>query len=368
MFRGDKNMRKRLIALALVLAFLVSLAFGYVVNGLNAYARFQQSNVANQEHCGGQAPVHICVMTPLDTFSAYYPSYLANHTTLFTVDYSSTNPLALLISLSIQGFSQVETHTVSAAAKTQATSFIPPLLNSQILRKWTTESNVLVHVRVTDTAGHEYYLNDSPLLIHSRWLMQWVASNRLRVAAWVMPNDPAVMQLVTNAANHLAIQPAPAPNAMIGYTKATPRAVRDQVDAIFDALRLDYQIRYVQESVPYGGPGDTRVALQKIKLPAEVLQQQSGMCVELTLLLASAVESIGLHAEIVIIPGHAFLGVATRADNSHFEYWDAVQVNNGVAGDSANIATDSEYQQNVKQLVDTILIANARQQGIGPML
>lgn len=360
-------MRKKLVVLVLILVVLLSLASGYVVSGLNAYARYQQSSIASQEHCGGQAPVHICVKAPLDLFSAYYPSYLANHTTLLNVDYSSSDPLTLLISVSIQGFSQVETHTLSATEKTQTTGFIPPLLNSQVLRRWTAESNALVHVHVTDTAGHEYYLNDSPLLVHSRWLMQWVASNRLRIAAWVTPTDPAVAQLVTNAANHLAIQPTPAPEAMIGYAKASQRAVRDQVDAIFDALRLDYHIRYVQESVPYSGPGDTSIATQRVKLPAEVLQQQSGMCVELTLLLAAAVESIGLHAEIVIIPGHAFLGVATRADNSHFEYWDAVQVNNGVAGDSANIATDNEYRQSVKQLVDTILIDSARQQGVGPM-
>jgi hypothetical protein len=269
--------------------------------------------------------------------------------------------------VSIQGFSQVETHTLNASARTHTAGFIPPLLNSQVLRRWTAESTALVHVRVTDTAGRAYYLNDSPLLIHSRWLMQWVASNRLYLASWVTPDDPAVAQLVTSAAKYLAIQREPTPNALIGYSGATPQAVRDQVDAIFDALRLVYRMRYVQESVPYSGPGASSVSTQRIKLPAEVLQQRSGMCIELTLLLASAVESIGLHAEIVIIPGHAFLGVAIKADNSQFEYWDAVHINNGVAGDSANIATNSEYQQNVRQLVDTILIGDARQHGIGPM-
>jgi hypothetical protein len=361
-------MRKKLAVLFLILAFLVSLAGGYVALGLRAYARYQQSSVASQEHCGGQVPVHICVKTPLDVFSAYYPSYVESHTNLFSVNYSSSSPLTLLISVSIQNFSQVETHTVSSSANVQSTSFTPPLLNSQALRRLTADTTTSVHVHVTDAAGHNYYLNDSPLLLRSRWMMQWVASNRLRIAAWVTPGDPAIARLVTTAASHLAIQPAPAPSAMIGYTRATPRAVRDQVDALFDALRLDYHIRYVQASVPYSGPGDTSVALQTIKLPAEVLQQQSGMCVELTLLLASAVESIGLHAEIVIIPGHAFLGVAVKPDNSQFEYWDAVEVNNGVAGDSANIAADTEYRQNARQLVDTILISSARQQGIGPML
>lgn len=361
-------MRKKLVVLLLILLVLVGLAGGYVVGGLQAYARYQQSSAANQEHCGGQAPVHVCVKAPLDVFSAYYPSYVVNHVPLLTVSYSSSSAVTLLISVDIQGFSQVETHTVSASARSQTTSFIPPLLNNTILNKLTSERNTSVRVHVTDTAGHEYYLNDSSLLLHSRWLMQWVAGNRLRIAAWITPEDTAVARLVTAASRRLAIQPPPVPGAMIGYNKATPRAIRDQVDAIFDALRLDYHMRYVQAGVPYSGPGDTSADQQIIKLPAEVLQQQSGMCVELTLLMASAVESIGLHAEIVIIPGHAFLGVAVKTDNSQFEYWDAVQVNNGVAGDSANIAADAEYKQNVRQLVDTILISTARQQGIGPML
>jgi hypothetical protein len=361
-------MRRKLAMLFLILLILVGVAGGYVAGGLRAYASYQQNSLASQENCGGQSPVHICVVTPTALFSAYYPSYVVDHTTLFTVTYSSNRPLTLLISLSIQGLSQVETHTVSASSGSQITSFIPPLLNTQVLLDLTGENNTSVQVHVTDTAGNNYYLNDSPLLLHSRLLMDWVASNRLKIAAWVTPDDPAIRQLVEAGASHLAIQPAPTPAAMLGYNKASPRAVRDQVDALFDALRLNYHMRYVQASVPYSGPGDTSPALQSIKLPSEVLQQESGMCVELTLTLASAVESIGLHAEIVIIPGHAFLGVAVTPDNTAFEYWDAVEVNNGVAGDSANLAADTEYQQNVKQLVDTILISNARQQGIGPML
>jgi hypothetical protein len=365
---SKQDMRKKLVVLVLMLAFLISLAGGYVVGGLHAYGRYQKNSMASQEHCGGQTPVHICVKTPLALFSAYYPSYVATHTDLFSVSYSSNSPLTLLISISIQGFSQLETHTVSASVRTQSTGFIPPLLNAQTLRHLTSDNDTSVQVHVTDTASHNYYLDDSPLLLRSRWQMQWTASNRLMIAAWVTPGDPAIAQLLTRAANHLALQVPPMPTALVGYTNAGSRSVRDQVDAIFDALRLDYHIHYIQASVPYAGPGNSSIALQTVKLPAEVLQEQSGMCVELSLLLASAVESIGLHTEIVIIPGHAFLGVAVQPDDSHFEYWDAVQVNNGVAGDSANIAADTEYQQNSKRLVDTILISNARLQGVGPML
>ena len=94
------------------------------------------------------------------------------------------------------------------------------------------------------------------------------------------------------------------------------------------------------------------------------------MCIELTNLLASAVERIGLHAEIVSIPGHAFLGVATTRDNKSFEYWDAVDMNNNIAADSANVHADAVYRQHARAhtLVETILVSDARNAHVGPML
>jgi hypothetical protein len=353
-------MGKKLAVLFLTLTLLSGFSGWYIATGIRAYSRYQQN-----EHCGGQSPVHICVQAPPAIFSAYYPYYVATHANLFTINYSSSSPIALIVSVNIVGFSQPETHTVNAMARVQSISFTP-LLNSQTLRKLTFEDNTWLHVSVTD-AGHVYYVNDSPLLLHSRWVMQWIATNRLQIAAWVTPDDPAVIALVKKAAAHLQSEPAPIPRAMIGYDngRASPRAVRDQVDAIFDAM-LDYHIRYSPESVPYSGTGDTS-ALENIKLPAEVLQLRSGMCIELTALLASAVENIGLDAEVVIIPGHAFLGVAVTQNDTQFEYWDAVQVNDNVAGDSANLWTDKEYKS-ASQIVDTILISAARKAYVGPMV
>ena len=361
-------MGKKLAVLLLTLTLLSGFSGWYIATGIRAYSRYQQNS---EEHCGGQSPVHICVQPPPAIFSAYYPYYVATHANLFTINYSSSSSITLIISVNVAEFSQVETHTVNATASVQSISFTPQLLNSQALRKLTSDENTPLHVSVTDTARHAYYVNDSPLLLHSRRVMQWIATNRLQIAAWVTPNDPAVIALVSRAAAHLQSEPATTPLAMIGYDngRASPSAVRDQVDAIFDAM-LDYHIRYSPESVPYSGPGDTSVALQNIKLPTEVLQQGSGMCIELTALLASAVENIGLDAEIVIIPGHAFLGVAVTQNDTQFEYWDAVQVNDKVAGDSANLWTDNEYGQKAKQkqIVDTILISAARKAYVGPML
>jgi hypothetical protein len=357
------NMGRKNTILVLAVLVLIGLSGGYIVGGIAAYSHYSQDS---QEHCGGQSPVHICVQAPSSIFSAFYPFYVTTDSPLVSIKYSSSSPVTLVVSVSIRNFSQQANATVTATGSVQSISFTPPLLNSTVLRQLTADDNTSLSVRVTDTHNTLYYVDDAPVLLHSRWLMQWVTANRLKIAAWVTPNDPAIATLINRAIPHLQAQPLPAPKAMIGYITATPREVRDQVDAIFDALRLDYSIRYVQASVPYGGPGDSSAGLQDIRLPSEVLQQHSGMCVELTVLLASAVEKIGLHAEIVIVPGHAFLGVAVKPDNSQFEYWDAVEVNNDVAGDSANLSTDA--YAHTQHIVDTIVISDARTQGIGPML
>jgi hypothetical protein len=361
-------MRKKAAILLLTMIVLMGLFGWYVVGGIQAYSRYQQSNIAIQEHCGGQSPVHICVQSPLQIFSAYYPYYVATQSNVFVIRYSSSRPITLFMSVSIEGFSQPEMHTVSATSSVQSISF-RPLAVSQSLRQLTVDTNTWLQVHIADAAGHVYYADDSQLLLRSRWLMQWIAANRLKIAAWVTPDDLAVRALNNKAKAFLKLQQQPVPPAMIGYAngRASERAVIDQVDAIFDAMRLDYHIQYSQESVPYNGPGNTSVALQKIKLPSEVLQQGSGMCIELTLLLASAVENIGLHAEIVIIPGHAFLGVAVTQNNT-FKYWDPAEMSYNVAGDSANVWTDGEYLKNAKQIVDTIVISDARHQGVFPML
>lgn len=365
-------MGKKVLALCFILVILILFSGAYVIGGTQAYTRFQQSALAAQHYCREQAPVHICVSTPKAIFSAFYPSYVTTHTPLFIVEYSSTHTLPLSISVGITGFSQVETHPVKAIASVQQQYFVPRILQTNattVLNGLTREMPTFLHVQVSDGNKHNYYTNDIPLLVHSRWLMEWTKANRLQIAAWVTPDDRMVMALVARATNLLSKQLPPAPVGMVAYGATTTRQIQDQVDAIYDALRLE-NMHYVNTTVPYTGADSDAVATQKVQLPSEVLKQHSGMCIELTALLASAVENIGLHTEIVIIPGHAFLGVATTTNQTHFEYWDAVDVDNHVAGDSANAAGDALYAKNVQQhtVLDTIAISEARIAGVGPML
>ncbi|HEV2654606.1 MAG TPA: hypothetical protein VGT82_06590, partial [Ktedonobacteraceae bacterium] len=188
-------MGKKIIFL-LTLAAVTAFSALYVVGGTQAYSRYQQSSLANQEYCGGQPPVRICVRSPQAIFSAFYSSYVATQAPLFTVMYSSNSPTTLLISVSVNKISQVQTRTVNTTAGMQNASFVPSLLK-QALPTLTREENTSLHVQVKGSQGQTYYVNDIPLLLHSRWLMQWIPVNRLQIAAWVTPDEPTIADLVT---------------------------------------------------------------------------------------------------------------------------------------------------------------------------
>lgn len=365
-------MNKNVLSFILVVIVLAVLSSAYVVGGTQAYFHYQQANIAKQKQCGDQASVHICVLVPKAVFSAYYPSYLAAQpqNKLFTVEYNSRTPMTLFIHVTIDEFSQTQSKSVNATTNIQSEHFLPPLLKQgQVLDTLIHDANMSLHVQVTDASKHLYYDNTVAFALHSRWLMQWTRENLRRIAAWVTPNDSAVEGLVQKAQGYLQNQPAPVPDGMVGYKGTSAQQVRDEVDALYDALRLSYHIKYVQESIPYSGT-DASNAVENIKLPKEILHQHSGMCIELTALLAAAVESIGLHPAIVIVPGHAFLGVAVEENNANSQYWDAVDLNNNIAADSANVDADTMYMNYKAQnaLIDTIVMSDARAAGIGPML
>ncbi|GER85103.1 MAG: hypothetical protein IMW90_06235 [Thermogemmatispora sp.] len=363
-------MARKIIVLLLAVSGLVGLGLGYVWGGLQSYAHYQQASLADRQHCGGQLPVRVCVNAPQEVFSAFYPSYLHTGSPVVEVFFSSlAGPQPLRISVAIAGFSQMETRTVSAVERMQSAGFVPPLLNG-VLQRLTSDRQTQLQVTVTDVRGTRYYSNAIPLQLHSRRLMAWSAANRLRIAAWITPTASAVEELVTRATAYLPQQPPPAPLAMTGYSGTILRQVLDQVDAIFDALRLDYGLRCQRQGVPYAGPESTASATQAIRLPSEVLQQGSGSDVEVTLLLASAVESIGLHAVIVVLPDRTLLGVALSPDEQGFGYWDASQLSAAMTGDAVNIASDALYAKEEKQgaVIDRILVSEARHAGVEPML
>ncbi|MCI5996655.1 MAG: DUF4011 domain-containing protein [Parvimonas sp.] len=118
------------------------------------------------------------------------------------------------------------------------------------------------------------------------------------LASFVTPNAPEVLNLIPNATKFL--EESTGSISFLGYSK-DKTFVRKQMAAIYSAI--------YEQKIAYALPPISFVTGQRIRLPNEVISTKRGTCIDMAILFASLCESVGLHPIIMIIEGHAFVGV-----------------------------------------------------------
>ncbi len=116
------------------------------------------------------------------------------------------------------------------------------------------------------------------------------------IAAWVTPKDPSVEKVLSIAKDKRLLD-----RSLSGYQ----RQVMPQVKAIYNAVREDVKVSYVNSPVTFG---QLRQA-QRVRLPKQSISQRAANCIDGAVLFASLFENIGLEPLIFITPEHAFVGV-----------------------------------------------------------
>ena len=125
------------------------------------------------------------------------------------------------------------------------------------------------------------------------------------LAAFVLPNHPAVEQLLRAAADVLA-QWTGDP-ALSGYQSRDPKRVYTMAAAIYTALQAR-GITYVNPPASFEAQG------QRIRLPDRILEARLATCLDLAVLTAACLEQAGLNPLLVVVQGHAFVGVWLQPD------------------------------------------------------
>ena len=139
---------------------------------------------------------------------------------------------------------------------------------------------------------------DVELLAYNEWTGLSTVPELL--AAFVLPNHPAVAPLLKSASAHLA-EWTDDP-ALSGYQSDDRDRVREVAAAIYTAIQ-EAQITYVEAPSSFEERG------QKIRTPDQVTTEQLANCLDITCLVAACLEQAGLHPLIVVIDGHALPGV-----------------------------------------------------------
>jgi len=152
--------------------------------------------------------------------------------------------------------------------------------------------------------GIELFRQDRPtrLLAHNEFFHS-VGMAEL-VAAHIQPNHPAVVPVLQAAG--AILQHATGSSSLEGYQSGAERAVLI-AGAIYQALR-DLKVGYINPPASFEGSG------QKIRTPAQVIEERLGTCLDLACTYAACLEQAGLNPVICLIKGHAYAGLLTDGD------------------------------------------------------
>lgn len=133
--------------------------------------------------------------------------------------------------------------------------------------------------------------------------------------SFVFPRNPAIRDIISAAQPFLRAFVDTPQAGFDGYQAAfagrdmTPaRAVEYQVRALWAALQHTLRLDYVNSAATH-----TKQS-QRLRTPDEILRSRRGTCIELTLLLASCLEHIGIYPVLFLVPGHAFVGYWASQD------------------------------------------------------
>ena len=119
------------------------------------------------------------------------------------------------------------------------------------------------------------------------------------LAAFITPNHAVLTPIIKRAA--AILEQWTGTPSLDEYQSRNPDRVRKQMAAIYTAL-TEQQIIYSTIPASFEEHG------QRVRLTDSVLAQKLGTCLDMALLYASCLESIGLNVLIVITKGHAFAG------------------------------------------------------------
>ncbi|QKS13981.1 DUF4011 domain-containing protein [Curtobacterium sp. Csp1] len=179
---------------------------------------------------------------------------------------------------------------------------------------------------------------DVHVLAAGQWLLvpsQFELSLEM-LAAHVQPNHPALAPIMDDASDRLRSMTGD--GSFVGYQQDEERVDRT-VESVVAAIRA----RHVRYSVPPASWSDIG---QKVRTPAEVLDDRFGTCLDTATTLAAALERVGVRSMLVVVPGHAFLA-----------YWRVEQQLPNVVMDDHTVLRNLLAEGHISVLETTMLTA-----------
>jgi hypothetical protein len=132
--------------------------------------------------------------------------------------------------------------------------------------------------------------------------------------------------------------------------------------AIYNAVKKA-GLSYVKSSATLGGNKSTS---ERVRMPRVTLNSNSGNCIDSAVLYASLFENLGMEPSVVIVPGHAYVGVRVSQGSNQFLFMDAALTGRSTFSAAVSSANSGLARQPGSAMTK-VLIEDARAAGIYPM-
>jgi hypothetical protein len=297
-----------------------------------------------------------------------------------TLTNHNDRPVKVRVETGIPNYTDAAIETVTLRAGETVEVRQNPTLLPEAIELLHGMKNASLHLRIDVLdEGEQRLVHEStePLTIYSRddfpWGIPGYYNGSMFLATMVTPNDPAVDDLLRAAADH-------SPSGIITFQyddeDDSNHSVWNRMKAIYEAVADEYDVIYVATGIPYVPREEEAegLILQRLKLPYEVLETHSGMCVELSTLFASAFEKILLRPVLITVPGHVYVGLPISWDSDTYYFLEATMVSRYSFEEAVQVANQS-FMENALPYIEAdvydlyfwVDVYEARQEGILPI-
>lgn len=232
-----------------------------------------------------------------------------------TITNHTDAPLQNRLAVQVPGWSDREIQMAEmGAGESRTFLFAPSFLPRLYRNREITAATALVEA--SDLAGRVLFSTTVPVRVRPVQDMYWGKDFKYAqfIASWVTPHDALIESVLGRAKEYMPGRRLP------GYERKSEalqeRSTYQQARAIYRALQRR-GVSYVKSSLSLG-PSDGWS--ERVRTPREALQNNSANCIDGVLLYASLFENLDLDPVVVIVPGHAYVGVRLTRKGKRFLY------------------------------------------------
>ncbi len=291
---------------------------------------------------------------------------------IVTVENKNSTPVKVVVESQITDYTDKASDTVTVDANGSEEIRQNPRLTTKAIDGLNSSHDADLKVTVSYLQNGEPKTildQTSPTTVTSRrdypWQIKGFTDQEIynMLAVMVTPTDPGVEDLISTARQY-----DPSKSMTSGYDSAQDQngTVYQRMADIWAAETNDYNMGYISTTVSF------QAQTQRIRLPDEVLNQSGGNCIETSLLYASAAEALGLDSAIILIPGHAYVGISIDDQDENYYFIETTMIGQATFDEAVQYALGewkeaSAHVQAGDKQYGWVDIAKARQAGITPI-